>query len=258
MRILVTNDDGIESLGIIVLARTLRLCGHDVVIAAPREDYSGFGSAIGPLHIKGHVDYEARDIEALTGVEAYAVDGPPGLCAFAGANGGFGFTPDLIVSGINAGINVGRAVLFSGTVGAALAATQFGVPAMAISLQTGEPYLWETAAACAASLVDSTVDLGTRAVLNVNVPNLRPYAIKGMRPATLALDGGSVTAVTKDLGPGKVALEWSRNAPPPVDSDIALLLDGWVTLSLVTPPRDAAPELLTSLVDQLVRQELAG
>lgn len=76
MRILVTNDDGIDSEGLIVLARTLRLCGHEVVIAAPREDYSGYGSAIGPLHVKGHVDYEARDIEALTGLEAYAIDGP--------------------------------------------------------------------------------------------------------------------------------------------------------------------------------------
>lgn len=162
------------------------------------------------------------------------------------------------MSGINAGVNVGRAVLFSGTVGAALTSIQFGVPAMAVSLQTGEPYLWETAAACAASLVDSAYDLGTRAVLNVNVPNLRPYAIKGLRPATLALDPGSVTAVTKDIGPGKVALEWSRSAPPPAESDIALLLDGWVTLSLVTPPRDAAPELLSGIVSQLKNEELAG
>jgi 5'-nucleotidase len=255
---MVTNDDGIDSEGLIVLARTLKVCGHEVVIAAPREDYSGFGSAIGPLHVKGHVEFEARDIEALTGVEAYAVDGPPGLCAFTGANGGFGDPPDLVVSGINAGVNIGRAVLFSGTVGAALASIQFGVPAMAISLQTGEPYLWETAAACAASLVDAAYDLGAKAVLNVNVPNRRAYAIKGMRAASLALEGGSITAVTDELGPGKVALNWTRNSPPPADSDIALLLQGWVTLSVVTGPRDASPDLLDSLVAQLANEELAG
>ncbi len=191
-----TNDDGIDAPGLHSLARALHTCGHEVVIVAPARDYSGFGAALGPLHLTGQIGYEAREIEDLIGVEAYAVDGPPGLCAFSTVLGGFGGPPDILVSGINAGANLGRAVLFSGTVGAALTAVQFGVPAMAVSLGThgeGEDRHWDTAAVCAASLVHSVHAAGTHGALNVNVPNVRPYAVRGMKAASLAL-GGTVQA----------------------------------------------------------------
>lgn len=258
MRIIVTNDDGIDSPGLHSLARALHVCGHEVVIVAPARDYSGFGAALGPLHLTNQVAYEERTIEALTGVEAYAIDGPPGLCAFSAALGGFGERPDLVVSGINAGANMGRAVLFSGTVGAALTAVMFDIPAMAVSLGShgeGDRH-WDTAAVCAASLVHEAHANGTNGVLNVNVPNVRPYALRGMRPARLAVHG-AVQIRMDTVEPGTLELGWGRSEQEP-DTDVSLLIDGWVTLSLVSTPRDIDGDALASIVGKLESQELAG
>lgn len=258
MRIFVTNDDGIDSPGLHALARALHTSGHEVVIVAPARDYSGYGAAIGPLHVTNQVAYEIREVEAVTGVEAYAVDGPPGLCAFSAALEGFGPKPDLLVSGINAGANMGRAVLFSGTVGAALTAVQFGIPAMAISLGShgdGDKH-WDTAAVCAASLVHAAHANGANGVLNVNVPNVRPYALRGMRPAKLALHG-TVQIRMDAVEPGTLELGWERSEQEP-DTDVALLIEGWVTLSLVATPRDIGGDALDAIVGRLADHELAG
>jgi len=258
VRILLTNDDGIDGLGLHALARALKTCGHEVVIAAPNRDYSGYGAALGPLHVTGQVLFEDREIEELLGVEAYAVDGPPALCAFSAALGGFGGKPDLLVSGINAGANLGRAVLHSGTVGAALTACQFGVPAMAISLahRPDEEFYWDTAAVCAASLVHSAYETGTVGVFNVNVPNRRPCAVRGMKAATLAV-GGVVQASMAEAGPGTLEINYGRSDPVP-GSDIALLLDGWITLSLIEAGRDVAGGAIDTIVRRLTNEELAG
>jgi 5'-nucleotidase len=258
MRILLTNDDGIDAPGLHSLARAVKTCGHDVVIVAPARDYSGFGAALGPLHLTGQVLFEDRKIEDLLNVEAYAVDGPPALCAFSAALGGFGDKPDLLVSGINAGQNQGRAVLFSGTVGAALAACQFGVPAMAVSLQhrPDDQWYWDTAAVCAASLVQSVYEIGPVAVLNVNVPNVRPYDVRGMRAAKLAL-GGMVQGTMVEKEPGALELNFERTEPIE-GTDVALLREGYVTLSLIEVARDVQGEALESIVSQLTSDELAG
>ncbi len=258
MRILLTNDDGIDAPGLHSLARALRTCGHDIVIAAPARDYSGYGAALGPLHLTGQVLFEDRKIEDLLGVEAYAVDGPPALCAFSGSLGGFGGTPDMLVSGINAGQNQGRAVLFSGTVGAALTACQFGVPAMAVSLQhrPDDEWFWDTAAVCAASLVHSVYEAGPVAVLNVNVPNVRPYDVRGVRAARLAL-GGVVQGSMVEKEPGALEMNFERTEPAP-GTDVALLAEGYVTLSLVEVARDLGGPALDAIVAQLTNQELAG
>lgn len=258
MRIFVTNDDGIESPGLHALARALHTCGHEVVIVAPARDYSGFGAAIGPLHVTNQVAYEAREIESLVGVEAYAVDGPPGLCAFSSALGGFGDKPDLVVSGINAGANMGRATLFSGTVGAALTAVQFGIPGLAISLGShgdGDKH-WDTAAVCAASLVHAAHANGTNGVLNVNVPNVRPYAVRGMKPAKLAVHG-TVQIRMDTVEPGTLELTWERSEQEP-DTDVALLIEGYVTLSLIASTRDVEGDALNAIIGQLEASELAG
>ncbi|MEY2399336.1 MAG: 5/3-nucleotidase [Actinomycetota bacterium] len=258
MRILLTNDDGIDGPGLHALARALNTCGHEVVIAAPNRDYSGYGAALGPLHVTGQVLFEDRAVEGLLGVEAYAVDGPPALCAFSAALGGFGGNFDLLVSGINAGANLGRAVLHSGTVGAALTASQFGVPAMAVSLahRGDEAFHWDTAAMCAASLVHAVCEIGTDAVLNVNVPNRRPYAVRGMKAAKLALRG-VIQATMAEAGPGTLEISYGRSDPVP-GSDIALLLDGWITLSLIEAARDVGGTSVDAVVARLTNEELAG
>ena len=118
-RILVTNDDGIASTGLHVLARTMRQHG-DVVVVAPEVEHSGAGAGVGPLHL---IKPQARQT-TIDGVEeAWCVNGSPALCTMFARFGVFG-PIDLVVSGINPGANVGRAVYHSGTVGAALDGAQ--------------------------------------------------------------------------------------------------------------------------------------
>jgi 5'-nucleotidase len=258
MRMLLTNDDGIDSPGLHSLAKVLATCGHNVVIAAPARDYSGFSAALGPLHLTGQILFETREIDGLLGMEAFAVDGPPALCAFSAALGGFGGGFDMVVSGINAGQNLGRAVLHSGTVGAALTAAQFGVPAMAVSLQhrSDDVWLWETAAVCAAALVNVAAEVCASGILNVNVPNVRPYAVRGFRRAALAI-GGTVQAAAVEKEPGALEINFERTTPRP-DTDVALLAEGYVTISLIEAARDVEGPALDAFVARLTNAELAG
>ena len=90
------------------------------MVVAPLIDYSGAGAAVGPVHSRDGVDYETYEIEDLDGVPTYGIDGPPALAAILACVGGFGPRPDLVLSGINHGANVGRSAMHSGTIGAAL------------------------------------------------------------------------------------------------------------------------------------------
>jgi 5'/3'-nucleotidase len=143
MKVLVTNDDGIESAGLHALVRALVEDGRDVVVAAPDRDMSGSGAAIGQIHLDEHIDAEPVELPGLPFVPAYAVDGPPGLCVLAARLGGFGDPPDVVVSGINPGCNTGRAVLHSGTVGAALTAANFGGRGLAVSIDVASRLVHE-------------------------------------------------------------------------------------------------------------------
>jgi 5'-nucleotidase len=134
IRILVTNDDGVESAGLHALVRALIDDGRDVMVVAPARDMSGSGAAIGRIHLDERIDAQPVELPGLDGVPAYAVDGPPGLCVLAARLGGFGHRPELVVSGINPGCNTGRAVLHSGTVGGALTAANFGGRGLAVSI----------------------------------------------------------------------------------------------------------------------------
>jgi 5'-nucleotidase len=145
MKVLVTNDDGVASPGLHALARALVDDGHDVVVVAPDREMSGSAAAIGQVHIDEGIDAERVDLPRLDGVPAYAVAGPPGLCVLTARLGGFGDPPDLIVSGINPGCNTGRAVLHSGTVGAALTAANFGCRGLAVSIDVSNLHLHEQA-----------------------------------------------------------------------------------------------------------------
>src|SRR5215510_14966407 len=153
MKILVTNDDGVESPGLHALVRALVADGCDLVVAAPDRDMSGSGAAIGQFHVDQHIDAAPVELPGLAGVTAYAVGGPPGLCVLAARLGGFGPAPDMVVSGINPGCNTGRSILHSGTVGAALTGANFGVRGLAVSIDVidGGPHHWETAAEVAAT-----------------------------------------------------------------------------------------------------------
>jgi 5'-nucleotidase len=143
MKVLVTNDDGVGSPGLHALARALADDGHDVIVVAPDREMSGSAAAIGQVHLEEGIDAERVDLPRLDGVPAYAVSGPPGLCVLTARLGGFGDPPDLVVSGINPGCNTGRAVLHSGTVGAALTAANFGCRGLAVSIDVSSLHLHE-------------------------------------------------------------------------------------------------------------------
>ena len=93
---------------------------HEIIVVAPSSNYSGAGAAVGSVTDRTTITYQRAFVEGAEGVEAYGLDASPALSVIAGALGAVGPKPDLVLSGINHGVNVGRSVLHSGTVGAAL------------------------------------------------------------------------------------------------------------------------------------------
>jgi 5'-nucleotidase len=230
----VTNDDGVSSPGLHHLAVALGHAGHDVVIVAPAQDCSGFGAAIGPLHLTGQVEFEQMHFEEVAN-PAFAVDGPPALCVLAAALGGFGPRPELVVSGINAGANTGRAVLHSGTVGAALTALNFGIPGLAVSQVGGDDPEWASAAALATEIAARTAELRPPIVLNLNVPNLPLGEIGGVFAATLD-PGGTVQAAMVERQAGVLELHIPERSAPRDGTDTALLAAGRATITALAGP----------------------
>lgn len=163
--VLVTNDDGIESPGLIALARALEVAGYEVVVAAPASDMSGAGAAIGP--VDPLVPMRRVIVDGVRG-PGFAVKAPPAMIVIAAVSGAFGPPPGAVVSGINAGVNLGRAILHSGTVGAALTGQNLGLPAVAASSQTGGD--WDVAARFAVTVLRELLLAGVATMANLNVP----------------------------------------------------------------------------------------
>ena len=149
MRALITNDDGIDSAGLRTLAQVAVAAGLKVTVAAPDGERSGSSAAMSGLAEGGRVLVEDRTLDGLADVRTVAVQASPAMIVFLGAHGAFGEPPDIVLAGINRGPNVGRAILHSGTVGAALTAQAAGLPAMAVSLASARAEHWDTAAAVA-------------------------------------------------------------------------------------------------------------
>ncbi|MEJ3654850.1 5'/3'-nucleotidase SurE [Actinomycetes bacterium KLBMP 9759] len=176
MRVLVTNDDGIDSPGLAVLTRAALDAGLDVVVAAPAEQSSGASAAIIATREDGRTPVTRVELPDSPDIEAYAVRAQPGHIVLAALRGWLDPTPELVLSGINHGANVGRAVLHSGTVGAALTAGVVGVRALAVSLDVALHPEGERQWASAAKLLPDVLDLlrGTDegTVFSLNVPDL--------------------------------------------------------------------------------------
>jgi len=265
VRILVTNDDGIDSEGLHVLARAMTEHG-DVTVVAPDDEYSGASAALGALH-RIHPEVHQTGVEGIS--EAWAVSGPPALCVMFARLGAFGPPFDMVVAGINPGVNVGRSVYHSGTVGAALTARAGGITGVAISqavrgfgvegqgwdeMLTGQ--IWESAATVASAVVGAVVagSSGTPVVANVNVPNLPVEAMAGWRHTTIGRIPPRViseAALEPKVGhPGtfRVAMKWGDAVSLPDGTDggaierdqVSVTLLG--TLSDVRTSRDGTAE----------------
>jgi len=173
MRILVTNDDGISSLALGQLKRVLSPFGKVITIAPDRNQSATSHSLTLHRPLRIHP----------TGEDTYSVDGTPTDCVLIAFHGKLGDPPDLVVSGINHGPNMGEDVFYSGTVAAAIEGAMQGVPAIAASLVTRELTDFEEPARFVARLAAEVVRRGLRpkGVLNVNLPH-RPWGeIQGIR-----------------------------------------------------------------------------
>jgi 5'-nucleotidase len=243
MRILVTNDDGVDAPGIEALTSALAGAGHDVIVVAPAGERSGSGAAIGPLHRSGPIPFAEHAWGEAMGVRVLSIDAPPATAVYAACLGAFGEPPELVASGINPGANTGHLVIHSGTVGAALTAAGLGVAGLAVSVQWDEKeqYLWATAATVAAAAVDWTARPdATPRVLNVNVPNVPIHELRGVREARLA-PYGTVWAASADTATGDIVLEFKGNdVQPDPDTDLALVRAGYASVTPL-PVLERAP-----------------
>ncbi len=173
VKILVTNDDGIHSKGIIVLSRALREVG-DICVVAPDREKSAVAHSL-TLHRPLRVEKIKKDF--------YAVDGTPADCVHLGIHAILPKPPHLVVSGINRGENVGNDITYSGTVSAAFEGTLLGVPSFAVSLASRAHYRFETAAHFAVRVARHILREGLPKdiFLNINVPNLEDHEIKSYK-----------------------------------------------------------------------------
>ncbi len=242
MRVLITNDDGIESPGLHRLATHLTELGHEVIVVAPHVDVSGCGTGVGRARPDQRPDSVESDLGA-TGLRGFAIQGTPGLAVMAAVFGRFGDVPDMVVSGINAGINCGHVVLHSGTVGGALTAQTFGVPGLAVSLQAGESWRWSEAAEVTGLLIPWVAALPRPLAVNVNVPNLPIDQHAGIRLARLDSRGTFRIASIESSGLD-FEVHWPTDQPEP-DSDVALLRQGFVTVTPLTALSHADEPLAT-------------
>ena len=254
VRVLVTNDDGVHAEGILALATALVKDGHDVVVAAPLEDMSGSAAALGPGHASG-VRVEALVLADLgETVPVFGVDGPPGMCVMAAHLEAFGARPDVVASGINHGSNTGRSVLFSGTVGAALAAANFGLKGVAVSVKTSDPWQFDTAAQFGAAAVQWIESAANGTVLNVNVPGLPVDNVLGVRVGRLA-PFGVVRTVLENREHDRLHLVLRDTEEKLAeDTDTMLVTAGYVSVNALVGPRVADPgdvaDALAAVVDR--------
>lgn len=177
MKILVSNDDGYLATGINALAKALAKVA-DIVVVAPDRNHSGASNSL-TLHtpLRIHKVEENR----------YFVNGTPSDCVHLALSGFLDFEPDIVVSGINHGANLGDDVIYSGTVAAAMEGRFLGFPAIAMSLVGHHAKHFDTAGRVACDLIARLQrnPLPSDVILNVNVPD-RPYAeLAGMTAARL-------------------------------------------------------------------------
>ena len=188
-KILISNDDGVHAPGIQALARALDQVG-EVTVLAPERNWSAAG------HPKTmHKPLRVKPVTWPDGRTVYASNGAPSDCVALGIMGALGDEPfDLVVSGINAGHNLGTDVFYSGTVAAAMEANIHGVPAIAVSLgsvhedeSVDQGEALALAGQVAARLARTVLEKGlpSHVLLNVNVPNLPPERLRGAQVTRL-------------------------------------------------------------------------
>ena len=210
MKILLSNDDGYQAPGIVALHRALQQVA-DVEVVAPEHNNSAKSNALtlnAPLYVH----------EAANGFRY--VNGTPADCVHIALTGLLGYRPDLVVSGINNGANMGDDTIYSGTVGAAMEGYLFGIPAIAFSqVDKGWGEL-EAAAQKAADMVRQMLALKlvgqTPWLLNVNIPNLPLQALRGIKLCRLGRRHAAERVITQ-VSPRGETMYWIGGAGAALD-----------------------------------------
>ncbi len=199
MNILISNDDGYRAPGIHSLANALGDIAT-VTIVAPDRDRSGASNS---LTLDNPIRARAMDNGYI------AVDGTPTDCVHLAITGLLETEPDMVVSGINAGANLGDDVLYSGTVAAAMEGRFLGLPAIAVSLVANEPRHFDTAAQVTVELIDRLQKdpLPADTILNINVPDLPREELAGLQATRLGHRHKS-EAVIREMDPRGRIIYW--------------------------------------------------
>jgi 5'-nucleotidase len=242
-RILVTNDDGVHSDGIHALARALARLG-DVIVVAPHIEASAIGHALTlrrPLRME-------RLRESV-----YEVDGTPTDCVNVALTQLYTSPPDLIVSGINKGYNLGDDVTYSGTVAGALEGALLGIASIAVSLERTPDYDFTGAAETAASIAEAVLERGLpgRTFININVPSGTPRGVR----VTVQAKRNHLTVVAEREDPRGRPYYWieeGQNDWEPHDrSDYQAVKEGFISVTPLQPDL-TAHDVLTFVEEQLV------
>jgi 5'-nucleotidase len=232
-RILITNDDGIDAPGLEVLEAVARELADEVWIVAPEQDQSGISHALSihhPLRVKAR------------GERRFSVSGTPADCVAIGLRELMDKPPQLLLSGINKGANLGVETMFSGTVGAAMAGLLLGVPSIALSqfFTRRDAVRWDTARALAPDVIRAVIGMEWAAdvCLNINFPDVEPQQAKPLqitRQGIGRMDGLNITKRTDMREQGYYWLNIDRHERPDFDdSETFVVTHGGVS---VTPLR---------------------
>ena len=248
-RILVTNDDGVYSDGIKALADAMQALG-EVTVVAPLAEASAIGHALTlrrPLRLE------------TIGDRVYAVDGTPTDCVNIAITSVLRGMPDLVVSGINKGWNLGDDVTYSGTVSGAFEAALLGPPGIAVSLQkTGQTFDFSEAARGAQIVAQSVLEKGLplRTFLNINVPEGKTKGFK----VTVQARRNHVTKVDERVDPRGQRYFWieeGQNEWEPHDrSDFQAVRDGYISVTPLQP--DLTAFNLIPTIEEFLLQLPAG
>lgn len=226
MRVLISNDDGVQAPGINILARELSTV-VDIEVVAPDRNRSGASNSLSltrPLQV--------RQLEN----SYYSVEGTPTDCVHLAVTGFLTPVFDMVVSGINDGANLGDDVLYSGTVAAAMEGRYLGLPAIAVSMVGDNIQHYQTGALIAKQLVMklSTNSLPSQTILNVNVPDLPIEQIKGLQVTRLGARHGA-EPIVKDLDPRGRPIYWiglpGKAADAGPGTDFCAVNEGYVSIT---------------------------
>ena len=232
MRLLLTNDDGINAPGLSVLEEIARELSDDIWIAAPEEEQSGKGRAISltqPVRVR------------KVGVQAWAVSGSPSDAVLLALRELMPEPPDLVLSGVNRGQNIAEDTSFSGTIAAAMFGMQLGVPSIALSqaqnFRERGSLPWETAKAWGAKAIRPLLEMGwpNDLVMSVNFPDLEPGDVRGIQVTRQGFRDEAIIHTDRRQDLRGNDYYWigyrGKLSNPDQGTDLRALYDGYVSVS---------------------------